>query len=184
MRIISCLALVVTFLLSMTSVGCAHYSAGPWTGKVIDSETKQPIEGAVVVAEWYESFAAIPETSSRFRGSKEVLTDSEGMFKIDAQSFFSMLPDSRMPGPDITIFKAGYGYFPVQHIYPKDWNRHYFEKPGAVVELPKYKTMEERRQKLQGGLIPGLHDFSKLKKFMEQVNIERVGQGYKPLKPK
>lgn len=169
-------------MLLISSIGCAHYySGGPWTGKVIDSETKQPIEGAVVAAEWYETFAAIPEKSDRFRGAKEVVTDSEGIFKIDKQSYFSILPESEIQGPFIIIFKAGYGFFPESHIYPKDWDKHYFEKPGAVVELPKFKTIDERRRKLHGGLITSVSLHKKLKKLFEQMNIERIEEGYPPL---
>lgn len=181
MRNLSRTILVFVFLSLIPSVGCAHYSGGPWTGKVIDAETKQPIKGAVVVAEWDESYAAIPETAYRLKDVKEVLTNSEGQFKIDAQTYYSVLPDSRIAGPHFTIFKPGYGYFPSQHVSPKDWKNDFFEKSDAVVELPKYRTIEERREKLNGGLISGLHRVMKLKLFREQVNIERLETGYKPL---
>ncbi len=165
------------FLNLVSSIGCAHYTGGPWTGKVIDAETKQPIEGAVVVVEWDESFAAIPESSSRFKDAKEALTNSEGIFKIDAQSYFSILPDSRISGPHFAIFKPGYGLFPESHVYPKDWDNDYFIKPGAVVELPKWKTIQERRQKLPSESVYGARN---LKIYLKLLNQERMEIGYKP----
>lgn len=174
--------LMMMCLLLTVFVGCAHYSQGPWIGKVIDSETKQPIEGAVVVAVWYEGYASIPEGTSRLKAAKETLTDSGGMFKIDKQSYFSILPGGMIYEPNITIFKAGYGYFPAQHVYPKDWDNEYFIKPGAVVELPRWKTIKERREKLLSGPMGlyGMHEYKMVPNFMELLNKERVDIGYKP----
>lgn len=179
MKKFSQVIIFLVFLSLIPSIGCAHYSGGPWSGKVIDAETKQPIEGAVVVAVWYETFAAIPESSSRFKAAKEVITDSKGEFRFSKQSYSSFLPDGEIVGPHFTIFKPGYGYFPAQHVYPKDWDNDYFIKPGAVVELPKWKTINERREKLPSEGEPGTKN---LKIYMKLLNQERIDIGYKPLK--
>jgi PPOX class probable F420-dependent enzyme len=47
--------------LVMVLVGCGHviYVDGPYHGTVIDSETKQPIEGAAVLAVWWKEAPAV-----------------------------------------------------------------------------------------------------------------------------
>ena len=52
--------------------GC--YAKGPWRGKVVDAETKQPIEGAAVVAVW-ETWTSTPAgTSDNYLAAEETLT--------------------------------------------------------------------------------------------------------------
>lgn len=174
-KIITYSILVIVFWLTVISIGCAHYSEGPWSGKVIDAETKQPIEGADVVAVWNEAYPSIPEMTSRTKAVKEVLTDSNGVFYIDKKSYYTSIPGSLILGPLITIYKPGYGYFPAQHKYPKLWDKDYFLNSNAVVELPQWKTIKERREKLPSDDEPGVKH---LKIYMKLLNQEKIDIGY------
>ena len=51
-------------------------------GKVIDADTKEPIEGAAVVAVWSEETTTPTATHSRLKDVKEVLTDKNGGWEI------------------------------------------------------------------------------------------------------
>ena len=64
---------------------CLNVSAEDITfsGKVIDWETLEPIEGAVVVARWNKSRARWPDGGTdRFHAAKETLTDEKGDWTI------------------------------------------------------------------------------------------------------
>jgi|SRR3990172_743478 len=51
-------------------------------GRVIDADTKQPIEGAVVVASWSGDRGTPTGGTSRLEDVKEVLTDKNGEWTI------------------------------------------------------------------------------------------------------
>src|SRR5512139_120753 len=54
-------------------------------GRVIDYDTKEPIEGAVVVASWLEARQTISGDSTRLKDVKETLTDKNGEWSISGE---------------------------------------------------------------------------------------------------
>ena len=43
----------IAVLMFFAALYCGYAeAAGPWRGRVIDAETKEPVQGAVVVASW------------------------------------------------------------------------------------------------------------------------------------
>ncbi|MGB7946312.1 MAG: hypothetical protein WCH75_01390, partial [Candidatus Binatia bacterium] len=68
----------------MVLVGSGHviYVDGPYHGTVIDSETKQPIEGAAVLAVWWKEAPAVGHYTVSYYDAQETLTDREGNFTI------------------------------------------------------------------------------------------------------
>jgi len=52
-------------------------------GKVVDADTREPIEGAVVVAVWHEATATISGESTRLKDVKEILTDKNGEWTME-----------------------------------------------------------------------------------------------------
>lgn len=69
------------FILLLVSQS-AYATDMTYQGKVIDADTLEPIEGAVVVAIWNESRAFITGSDTRFKDAKEVLTDKNGDWAI------------------------------------------------------------------------------------------------------
>ena len=56
---------------------------GPYKGKVVDTETNKPIEGAVVFIRFYtDVYGSLGGPSPKFADSIEVLTDAKGEFEI------------------------------------------------------------------------------------------------------
>jgi hypothetical protein len=97
-------------------------SAATFKGKVIDADTKQPIESAVVVASWLEERATPTGSISRLHDVKETLTDPNGEWVIegpkgregdDVTAFFTLITGTYYARPpEFVIFKPGYCSWP------------------------------------------------------------------------
>lgn len=82
-------------------------------GRVIDAETKEPIEGAVVVAAYNEGIFGFAEGITRFLDIQETVTKSNGEFYIPSYTTLTLNPLSISSDVEINIiFKPGYGSYP------------------------------------------------------------------------
>lgn len=163
-------------------------AAGPWRGKVIDAETKEPIEGAVVLAVWHRNYRTPAGDNAYFYEAKEVLTNKEGRFEIPSYIPINLLPlISYIEGPFFTIFKPGHGslpmglwnYFTGAVVEPKEmelYGKRYRLATG-LVEVPPLKTREERLRLL---LIPPSIPDDKMSKLIESINKEAISLGLQP----
>jgi hypothetical protein len=152
--------------------GCGVHDGGPWQGRVIDAETKQPIEGAAVVAVW-EKVMSLPPAGAMpsYLDAEEVLTDKDGVFHVSRKRFLSIFMLRGIRGPYLTIFKPAYGSFPRYQVSPDLTPEHLFEGTGALVELPRLKTVEERAKKFPG--LPSVQARpGKFKKYIRLLNQE------------
>ncbi len=164
---VSITILILTGMLSgSAAAGWLIYHKPEFRGKVIDAETKEPIEGAVVVA----IYNAHPIISGPAGGSayiikiKETLTDEKGEFYFPAYTTI-IQPLSIEDVVDFIIYKPGYGSYPGREIYPFNYvgPEYLFSKKlgtkeevrrgteivtitHGVVELPALRTWEERRK--------------------------------------
>jgi len=112
-----CIFVAVFLFLAVSALPAP--ATGPWKGRVIDAETKEPLEGAVVLAVWDRNYRTPTGTSSYFYEAKEVLTDKDGRFEIPSYISINFLPIiSYIRGPEFIIFKPGYGSFPNYRINP------------------------------------------------------------------
>jgi hypothetical protein len=137
-RIILDVAIAALFL---AAAGCAHqYSAKPTLGFIIDAETRQPVEGAVVVAHWDLEYGL--EGSSTFAWVvMEAVTDRQGRFDFAGwgpRKVPDFLPsEARLKDrdPRVVFFKVGYqGIAQTQSQADKDYARpHEFPTRGASV---------------------------------------------------
>jgi hypothetical protein len=174
--------LMIVMLLWLTGGLQSAWADGPYRGKVIDAETKEPIEGAVVVAVWMKNQFGITESHEVFAEAKEALTDKDGEFVIPGYKWTSIFFYFGIQPPQIYIFKAGYGDFPWHQISPnpKQSNAALLEpfKTHALVELSKVKSREER--------LAVYHDYSLLEDYphekvlnlIKMKNIEGKNLGF------
>jgi hypothetical protein len=141
------------FVLIMTT-GCAGFIRGPFGGKVIDAETKEPIEGAVVVVVWSKDVitGSPGGPASYIEEIKETLTDKNGNYFIEKYHGFTISPLSKIQDPEFLVFKSGYCVLPETLSMPscKDMKpiKNYYEvmtKEEALIELPRLNTFEDRR---------------------------------------
>ena len=86
-------------------------AAGPWQAQVVSADSKQSLEGVVVLAWWTRNVRSFGGPSEDYRDSQEVLTDKDGRFTIESRWFFSLNPLVFFRGPFVAMFKSGYGEY-------------------------------------------------------------------------
>ncbi len=158
----SLLGLLLLSVLNLIS-GCGWiiFLDKGYHGTVIDADTKEPIQGAVVVAVYSAGCLRPVEGYSKTLGARETLTDVNGAFHTPLFLTASS-PHCFRSFTDFIVFKAGYGYSPIPYLFsfpgsiPLDRPYDYYDfysltdiedlfRKGVVVELPGLKTAEERR---------------------------------------
>jgi len=179
---------ILSIQTAFASSASIYYSDGSWSGRIIDADTKGPIEGAVVVAVWYRVYSTPTGDSSYFFDAVEALTDKDGKFFISQFKALNLLPIiRRIEGPDFIIYKPEYTAFP-------GWSYDYFYKyfpnsslrvgrealaelfkKDVIVELRKLKTRDERLNNIPGG--PTDVSIQKLPLFYKLINEERKNLG-------
>jgi len=188
MKGIKFLLVLVLVLVCMPLSACAGQSVytGPWSGQVIDAESKQPIEGAAVVAIWYKYYATPAGDVGNYLDTAEVVTDKDGKFLLPSKKFLNVPLLRESGAPHFYIFKPGYGSYPEYRVSPKTSTKSlkgFFEKT-TVVELPKTKDLKERGNVYTSinGDIQQIHasDFFKIKRTLKLINEEAKYLGYRP----
>ena len=141
--------LAIVFFILLISIATS-ISAATFKGKVIDADTKEPIEGAVVVAEWSEETTTPTATHSRLKDVKEVLTDKNGEWMLkgprgrkggNITAIFTFLTGTYYTKrPQFTIFKPGYCSCPLAvgiEVCKQRMKPFSIDGEGEILELPK-----------------------------------------------
>jgi hypothetical protein len=146
-----CLLSLPIFLILLLQTGClyAFRYDGPYHGKVVDQETREPIEGAVVLGTWYTIQPSVAGGVSYYYDARETVTDKEGDFTIPGHGLRIM---SNLEPMSVLIFKAGYSYAQEgtwdtlkKGLYSK--NRIKWEGDKPVFSIRKL-TIEERKKQI------------------------------------
>jgi hypothetical protein len=135
----------------------AAEAAGPWQAQVVSAETKQPLEGVVVLAWWTRHVRSLGGPSEEYRDSQELLTGKDGRFTIESRWFFSLNPFVFFRGPFVAMFKPGHGRFvwPGYETLPREKRAELSMAAklllldGIVLELPKLESTEQRKEHLR-----------------------------------
>ncbi len=149
-------------------------------GKIIDHETKEPLEGVVVIVIYSTTdvIGGPGGPSSRDIGARETLTDENGFFTIP--SYTAMVsPIARADGTKFIIFKPGYSSFKLSdkvfpsalcrnhepYYFPPECNaRHLFSKKIGS----KQEVIVDRRTRKKITIINGIVELVKLKTWKER----------------
>jgi len=172
----------IMLLLLLMNSGCAiyhHYD--PYYGKLVDAETKQPLEGGVVLF-YYMTYLHLSPGGpvSYFLDAQEVVSDKNGEFMIPSLNAFAFRPLSTFrEKPYINIFKPRYG------CYPGVWSTSSLV-PNAALHTDKYMTVEmlklsdiDKRIRNTGCYALSVPDEMQIK-FIDARNTERVDLGLQP----
>lgn len=186
-------AFLSLYVLAIALENNSVFAAGPWKGRIIDMETKEPLEGAVVLAVWERVYRTPAGPNSYFYEAKEVITDREGRFEISSYTPTNLLPlISYMRGPYFTFFKPGYlslsrydyGAFFLEGTREAPVElpemRKVFRLAPGIIELPKLKTREERLKHLPGSSDPFRNHYDKKRNYMRLLGIESKELGLQP----
>ena len=184
MKALFAAAVVFLILLLQTEGGIfspfPYRSLAPFSGKVIDSDSEEPLSDAAVVAVYYATWYTPFGANSREIDCQETLTDKNGEFKIPrTRRWFAL--HRGYPYAEIMIFKPGYGFFPYDKKSEAQCASKTCPPPGKYIEyrLPKLISIKEKDDNLDHFIEPDL-PFSKLKQLFRLINQERVSLGYTP----
>jgi hypothetical protein len=128
------LVFILLLIVLLPSAACTGPISGKAiTGKIVNAETGQPIEGAILLVEWTKDhgFGNTYTTSEKV---VEILSDKNGIVEIPGY-------DVRfVNNPDITVYKPGYVAWNNHWIFPDTRKRTDFEwKNGYVFRLDEFK---------------------------------------------
>ena len=199
-------AILIILIGNSAFAGWLIFHKPPFKGMVVDAVTKEPIEGAVVVAVYNKDVFGPSGGYTSVVKVKETLTDENGKFFFSAFSTI-IHPFSIEYYATFIIYKPGYGNFPRNRITPpsgislqtkeKYFLAENFRKKGKVkvlehgkrnsvrkvtfglVELPPLKTRKERLRAAPGG--PTDFGSKELPLLYKAINEERKGFGLKPV---
>ncbi len=118
-RIIILSMLIIVFYGCSSEAGWLIYHKPAFQGKVIDAETMQPIEGAVVVVVYEKGNWNGPGGGYTSAVKvKETLTDKNGEFKFPSYTTLILPFFSEESFAEFIIYKPGYGNFSASRTYP------------------------------------------------------------------
>lgn len=164
------LRFVLLGLVIMFNTGCSHYSG--ISGKVVDSATGKPIEGAIVVAQWTKARGWLGEQQRDLNKIIETLTDKEGKFSLSGNTGFALDP------PEMIIYKEGYipwrndGIFPDKNKQEHEWNNNVTYRLDVFTD--KY-TAEQLNQFLDSAII-GYGDVPIFHKISNTISRRATGE--------
>jgi DNA-binding beta-propeller fold protein YncE len=175
-------------------------AAGPWRGRVVDAETRNPIEGAVILAVWARHAAGHPPIPIGFGDtgyftSAEAVTAPDGRFTVPARLLFNPSLALRVVGPELSFFRAGYGGWRLAGSVAMT------DAAGAVIEMRPLGSRDERVRYLEGHWSrseretleragwrdserpanPGVVPYVKAATYEGAINAERVALGLRPI---
>ena len=188
-RALTSLVFLVVLMLRPGALPSAE-AAGPWQAQVISAETKQPLDGVVVLAWWTRHVRSFGGPSEEYRDSQEVLTGKDGRFTIESRWFFSLNPLVFFRGPFVAMFKPGYGDYEWpgykgSESWPKEKREalrteaQLLQLEGIALEMPALSTAAQRREYLKRlGVAVVSVPLEKRPLLQEALEGERKALGY------
>lgn len=179
--------LTIYLFLMFTFFSSAPYAA-TFKGKVIDADSKEPIEGAVVVASWLEETTTVGATHTEVKDGKETLTNKNGEWVIKGSqgrkignitAIFTLITGTYITTPpEFIVFKPGYCSYPAGFgiesckMKIKTYNATNSKTIGEVVELPKLKERDQETLLRNRPFIP-FEDDKKIPIYKQLIEQDR-----------
>jgi hypothetical protein len=197
--LIACILASCFLIASKSQASWLLYNKPEYKGKIIDAETKEPIEGVVVSFYYMTNTYDIGGGGTRVIHTKEALTDKNGEFVIPPYTT-PISPFTTSDAAECIIYKPGYASYPNGVHFCGYGPEIYFsnEKAGlqaecknfgnfkpytytfGILELPRLNTREERLRAMR--IEPSNCDSKDLPYLYQLINEERKGFGMGDLK--
>jgi hypothetical protein len=179
------LMLAMAFIVLMLVMSASSFSY-TYKGRVVDAETKEPIEGAVVVAHWNKEKGYFIETVQYLKDVKETLTDKNGEWKIKGPKghvsgdplyvivshipfvYYTLKPNFIVFKPGYCSWPRGFGIAACGGLKPGGRSKII---EGETIELPRL-TAREDRLKAKPGIVKGDNGARKQKTYIKLLNEE------------
>ena len=175
-------AVLICFaLLSLTSCAYPIRYDGPYSGRVIDADTREPIEGVVVLGTWSIFHNNLAGGSHTLYDARETVTDKKGEFSIPGMG---LRVSSNLEPMSVLIFKSGYSYigstsWPAFKL--SSYYRETIKWEGHRAILPIKKLSQHDREKQGTPYFPLEVQEKKLSPLMiEEINKESIYLGLPP----
>ncbi len=129
----SALLIVIALFLS----ACGHYPS--INVKVVDAETSEPIEGAVLISHWNVVTGVIGMSSEKTYKVVEEVSDDNGHIHVPGAS------NSKLLAPTVNVYKKGYVAWNNEYIFPSlDKRKGYRWRNGYEFRLERFKEEYSR----------------------------------------
>ena len=200
-KIISIAIVIIIIIATLYFAGWLIFHKPEYRGRIIEADTKKPIEGAVIVAMYsVDYYMGGPAGSNpELIHVRETLTNEKGEFVIPSYTTL-MSPISYELGTDFIIYKEGYGSYPQNR---KDISSFQYYGPAyifknkmdtqeeiykdskvviitfGVAELPRLHTREERIRAIYS--LPD--EWEKTPILLNAINDEYTRIGLEPIGP-
>jgi hypothetical protein len=161
--------------------GCLYVARydGNYSGRVVDQETREPIEGAVVLGTWYRVEPTVAGGVSYYYDARETLTDKNGEFSIPGlglRIMGSIKPMSAL------IYKAGYWSYETgtwstikEGLYSSEQVK--WEEGNPIFPIRRLSGDDRKKYSIPSRpTIP----IAKMKLMTEEINKERIIRGLEP----
>jgi hypothetical protein len=167
-------------LLLIVTGGCGYLMRydGPYKGKVVDADTGKPIEGVVVLGEWYKETPTPAGAVSSYYDARETVTDKNGEFEIPGMGLKIL---STVAPMNVLIFKAGYEYidvpwvsFQIDEILKQ---KIAWKGKKAIIPLRKLTTEERKKSGTFPSTPPTEAPLDKVRLMLKEINKEAMERG-------
>lgn len=143
-------------------------ASGPWQAQIVDADTGKPLEGVIVLLAWSKKIRTFGGPSGRYWHAEEMVTGPDGRFRASARRTVTLNPLTYIEGPEVTVFKPGYGNYRV-----KDWDK----KPPEWEELSAGEVLAKEDVVLELQPLRNRHErleFLRLLRFSPEVPLAKT----------
>ena len=167
-------------LMAILSIGCCPVQYdGDYTGRVVDAETGEPIEGAVVLGTWDFVSSSVAGALYRFYDAAETTTDAKGDFTVPGRGLMFL---SCLDSMYATVFKTGYECLSLRWDVLKEGfgRRNNIGWDGEIPIIPLRKLTKEERKDQYVPAPPSEINWENFPLYMKELNKNRIERGRKP----
>jgi hypothetical protein len=146
------------------------YPSGPFSGRVVDASTGQPLAGAAIVAVWRQEGPGPGHPTERLHDAVEVVAAADGHFTLPRKTHVTTV--GAITDPDIVVYAAGYKPALLGGV---DFRKEAADRQLVVALLRPAPGERRRFADIPSGV--GGVPYVKIANLVRLVNIERQALG-------